>query len=221
MGSAFGKVAYGTEADPLFESSRVPSGSHRYQIMVKDPNRHVSPDGWAYAIWDKNGKTFPESPQTTEAACMSCHAIAKDRGFVFLGRMEPGLASLSKNSFYPSKNEAQPFINVNLAEYLNSKSLPSTARLWVDKAGQHLTQNVFAGTFSEVQPILLKEAKTTGMPSVFVASNRQQWLLISPIANNSNCFIVDAHATDIINGINRMRSICVGTPSPTNSPTPK
>jgi hypothetical protein len=48
-GAVFGKVGYVTESDPRFESSSVPAGARRIQLMIRNKSRHKDAKGWGYA----------------------------------------------------------------------------------------------------------------------------------------------------------------------------
>ncbi len=51
-GSIFAKTGYMTDDDPSFTSSKIPSGSRRYQFMVKNKKKYKDQDGWGYALFD-------------------------------------------------------------------------------------------------------------------------------------------------------------------------
>lgn len=79
-GSVFAKIGLATLEDPSFASSAVPSGARRYQFMVRDKTKYSETDGWGYALFDANGKTFPGEPKEASLACAACHHIVPERG---------------------------------------------------------------------------------------------------------------------------------------------
>ena len=78
-GSVFAKIGIATQEDPAFTSSAVPSGARRYQFMVRNAKKHQDTEGWGYALFDKNGKTFPGEPKVASQACAACHHLVPDR----------------------------------------------------------------------------------------------------------------------------------------------
>lgn len=61
-GAVFAKIGIMTKQDPAFTSSVVPSGGKRYQLMVMHHKKHAATDGWGYALFDMDGKTFGQDP---------------------------------------------------------------------------------------------------------------------------------------------------------------
>ena len=94
-GAVFAKIGIMTEEDPGFTSSVVPSSARRYQLMVMDHKKHAATDGWGYALFDMNGKTFEQNPVEQVQACHACHKLVPDRDYVFSQpmRLEIGLAA--------------------------------------------------------------------------------------------------------------------------------
>ena len=71
-GAVFAKAGILTGVDSQFPSSLVPRAVRRYQIMVKNKKKYATSDGWGYALFDAEGKTYPEEPKATQAACHAC-----------------------------------------------------------------------------------------------------------------------------------------------------
>jgi len=92
-GAVFGKVGVMTKPDPAFVSSVVPGGARRIQFMVRDVKKHSRDDGWGYALFDVQGKVFPDHGRQAVQACVACHHIVPDRGFVFSQLMSNDLNS--------------------------------------------------------------------------------------------------------------------------------
>jgi hypothetical protein len=82
-GSVILKAGIATGSDPFFEGSAVPTKIWRYQIMVKDSKKYKKTNGWGYALFDSQGKTFPEDPELTQIACHACHTIVEEKDYVF------------------------------------------------------------------------------------------------------------------------------------------
>lgn len=89
-GSVFIKVAYGTTDDPSFASSSVPSKSMRVQVMVKAAQKYKDQDGWGYAIFSRDGVSVGGNSHDKIMACVACHRIVPERGYVFSEKMPTG-----------------------------------------------------------------------------------------------------------------------------------
>lgn len=79
-GAVFAKTEIHTSSDPQFESSVVPRGIRRYQLMVKNKKTYKTTGGRGYANFDASSKTFPEDVNTTTNACYACHTIVEHKG---------------------------------------------------------------------------------------------------------------------------------------------
>ncbi len=85
-GAIIARIAWSYE--PLAESEKA-FGRHQsfvagppkngVQFMVKDSTKYASTGGWGFAQFD-GGKPASE---TVHNACFACHAIVKDRDFIF------------------------------------------------------------------------------------------------------------------------------------------
>lgn len=91
-GAVFGKIGLMTEDDPVFTSSKVPSGAQRIQLMVRDKSKYAATGGWGYAVFGPttdnkiNARSSPKRTQELAGmtnACFSCHQIVKSRNYVF------------------------------------------------------------------------------------------------------------------------------------------
>lgn len=182
-GSVFGKVGFITEDDPSFTSSRVASGARRYQFMVRDKKKHSTTNGWGYALFDAQGKTFPEDPILKTQACAACHNIVPERGYVFSQPMEPNLfiksiraqgSSLNKFEFSKVKiNEA----NDRLKKYLGEEK-------YVYLLEGKLRNYLFQGTLDEIRPLLMDEAKKNQSAVALANNDFTRFTLVQLIKND-------------------------------------
>jgi len=172
-GATFIKIGIMAEEDPAFISSIAPAGAKRYQVMVKDSKKHTETDGWGYALFDINAKTFDIDPQGQTMACHACHRIVEDRGFVFSQGMnldvnKPALMGIAhgmeSGSMPPARLEfktedvktlSKKIRDVLPAEFTQVRALQGELR------GQ-----IFQGTIDEIRPTLAAEAQKSGLPAI-------------------------------------------------------
>ena len=185
-GAVFAKIGIATTEDPQFPSSAVPLGARRYQIMVRNKSRNAETGGWAYALFDVNGKTFPEDPIATAKACNACHQIVANRGAVFSQAFQfsPNLkgAVFSKNSSFQKLNFA----------WIATTELDSEAQNLIDKKWKRIRQitnkdirnNLFQGTLDEVRPSLEREAYEMKAPAILMSTDKKKFSLILPITKD-------------------------------------
>lgn len=167
-GAVFAKIAFSTIDDPSFTSSAIPSGSLRYQFMVRDHKKHKDTDGWGYAIFDGAGHGTEINVETNSQACAACHAIVPERGFVFSlpvsetvkGNFGPVPAASSRPTFVAASAEQMPpAVREHLppgASDIRQMKLPS-----LEKVGP-------ANKLGEMRPALLAETMKTQLPAVLV-----------------------------------------------------
>jgi len=172
-GSGFAKVGIKTQSDLEFPTSAVPSGARRVQFMVRDSVKHQSTDGWGYALFDSQGKVFPGHQVDEPKACAACHAIVRDRGFVFSQPMTSNIsAKYIETSFKTDiAFEDRPF---DLLPQRVKEKLP-TGFSFVRAITGPLEKKLFYGTLDEVQPLLALEAEKTGKPSILISSDGNQF----------------------------------------------
>lgn len=177
-GAVFAKVGAVTEEDPAFPSSAVPTGTRRYQLMVRNAKRHADTGGWGYALFDFQGKTFPEDPALASKACAACHALVPERGFVFSqpfafsGTVDPAASAAWK-----------PRLNY---ETLAAASLPEfvaarvPGRTSVRALTGEIRVHVFQGTLDEIRPALAAESARSGMPALLLSADGKRYSLVYP-----------------------------------------
>lgn len=185
-GAVFGKVGVKTEEDALFTSSLVPSGVRRFQLMVKDEKKHKDTGGWGYALFDSEGKTFPEDPKKMVLSCHACHAIAKDQGFIFSKIMNIATDTQNSDRAHWRKKSVQSgiyFIDINvenLPSHLRDKLPPATksVRILQSPAQTKLNKNIFQGFLDEIKPSLIKEAMESKSPALFLSEDKKRFSLV-------------------------------------------
>lgn len=172
-GATFIKIGIMAEEDPAFTSSIMPSGAKRYQVMVKDSKKHKETDGWGYALFDVDGKTFDVDPDGQATACHACHRIVEDRGFVFSQVMnldvhKPALLSIvqgvQSTAIPASRLEFKTEETKNLSRKI-VEALPFGTTQVRALQGE-LRGALFQGTIDEIRPTLAEEAARAGMPAI-------------------------------------------------------
>ena len=163
-GAIFGKIGVATQDDLAFPSSAVPKGARRYQFMIRNQDLYKDTNGWGYALFDADGKTFPEDPKTTTLACAACHNIVPERGRVFSEPM----------GFLPFQSGAVEFPSHSILfeDEAVTKLPPSVTKLLPKGTNRvrvltgDISHHLFQGTLDEVRPILAKEALRTHHPAI-------------------------------------------------------
>jgi hypothetical protein len=189
-GAVFAKMGFITEEDPAFPSSAVPSGTRRYQLMVKDSKKHTETDGWGYALFGADGLTTDEDPAIKTQACHVCHTIVADRGFVFSKPMQMAM---------PDDVKADTPIDEVLGarmvyETVDVASLPERVRLLLPPQFKQvrmlqgpLRDHLFAGTLDEIRPALIVELKASGLPAMLLATDHSKYSFVYPEVQNAAC----------------------------------
>ncbi|MFS4459416.1 cytochrome P460 family protein [Bdellovibrio sp. HCB2-146] len=183
-GAVFSKIGFKSEDDPLFVSSKVPNGTRRVQLMVRDKVKYANTDGWGYFLFDSSGK----SVETNVNACAACHRVAVDRGYVFAQKV--ALENLFKE---PATN--LPPISISASEVVfedtSLKAVPANFRKYIAAAK---TKNVrrllkpwlpaaFEGTADEIRPLLTKEVLKSGKASFYLSPDSR---VFSYVANSKS-----------------------------------
>jgi hypothetical protein len=178
-GAIFAKIGRMTEEDPAFTSSLVPSGTKRYQFMVRDAKKYAATGGWGYALFDKDGKTFNDDPKRAAEACAACHALAKTRGYVFSQPMGHTLLSTPTALRF---------------EKIRVKDLPEEMRRWIPVNEREayaldgdLRKNPFPGTLDEIAPALETEVLKTRQTAFLLSEDHRRFSLVIIDKLNKSC----------------------------------
>ena len=191
-GAMFGKVGFIVEEDKIFPSSLVPSGSRRYQFMVRDEQRFKDTNGWGYVIFSSIGATLPGDPGQTSQACAACHSIVGEQGYVFSQpmKLEPATdEGAPRDPHPPSERVAVTFTDRDVA-----RLPPNVARLLpagvarVRALQGEVRDHLFSGTLNELRPVLTEEALAKGLPALVLADDPIDFELVwQDAADNAPC----------------------------------
>lgn len=186
-GAVFAKIGFMTEEDPAFKSSRVPSGTLRYQIMVRDRVKYGSTGGWGYALFDANKVTLERDPVAESQACYACHQLVPDRGQVFSVPLRFNPFAYSPAAKAPvAPTPAAPEVNAVKFATVPARDLPPAVRQALPRAAQvrsvqgDLRKYVFKGTIDEIRPSLIDEVKRTGLPAALISASGPHFAAVFP-----------------------------------------
>lgn len=191
-GAVFAKVGVVAGEDAAFSSSVVPSGAKRFQFMVRDAKKHADTDGWGYALFNMEGKTFDEDPVIKTQACAACHRIVPERQYVFsqilhLGPRVPAMDSTeglpeNKLSFLTEKiASVSAFVRANIPrQFAEMRVLQGELR-----------SNLFQGTLDEIRPALIKEVVRSGIPAGLVDTKGERFSIVTPDLKRGSCKLGD------------------------------
>lgn len=180
-GSVFAKIGIKTSEDKAFPSSAVPNAARRYQFMVRDKKKFESTDGWGYALFDKDGKIYPEEQALQSAACAACHRIVPDRGYVFSQMMELSVFKADstlakKETHYSERIKFKEVVFTKLPE-LVKKQIPTSYK----KAKQlvhEISKYLFQGTLDEIKPLLAEESVKSKLPVYIVSTDNKSFAVV-------------------------------------------
>lgn len=194
-GAMFAKIGLMTADDPGFVSSLVPSGAKRYQLMVMDRAKNKDTDGWGYAVFDANGKTFGDDPIEKQNACHACHKMVPERGYVFSQPVKLNMGLPMKLKINSKDDEATKTLASRLTfETANLDGLPeklvkelpnSTSKIRLLRGALEKTN--FQGTFGEIRPSLAMEALKSDLPAALVSENKRFFSLAFKDATKPSC----------------------------------
>lgn len=187
-GSVFAKISFISEEDNLFTSSRVPSGTRRVQLMIRDQKKYKTTDGWGYYLFDSNGRNVP----TNQIACAGCHKLAEEKGFVFSDKVDlqdlfaPAKRSLPKsNPLFAMTVFKTTTLNEIPVEY--KKYLPVNNGQKISKLEKPWFANAFEGTADEIRPLLAKEVIKNLLPVFYLSPDKKILSYVSLNQGNKSC----------------------------------
>ena len=179
-GSVFAKIGIRTVPDSQFVSSAVPMGARRYQFMVKQTKKYADTDGWGYALFDINGKTYPENHKNVAQSCHACHKLVENRGYVFSQPFE--IAPYVKlNHFFETKGaQIIEFEDIKTSSLPESilKLLPQNIKKIRSVKNKMLKEAVFQGTLDEIKPTLEREVYESKLPAILISSDKKRYSLV-------------------------------------------
>lgn len=175
-GAIFGKVGVMTGPDPIFESSAVPHGNRRFQLMIKDSKKYKDENGWGYALFDAQGRA---SGETNIKACHACHLVAAANDYVFSQPMEMAFREL-ENRFKVQ------FVTKDVKKISDTiQKLVGTGSDKIRVFEGPMNQWVFSGTLNEIQPALIKEFIKSKIPTAFISNDQKAFVLV--VSNSQKC----------------------------------
>ncbi len=185
-GSKFGKVAFFTEEDPAFPSSRIPSGTRRFQLMVKNSKLYKGTNNWGYALFDQKGKLFNEDVKEKTEACAACHQLVPERDYVFSRPFHHSQTTLSASS----GGKRSTGISFKQKKPSDFKGLITehmkVATDWIESLEGPLQKHAFSGTLDEVVPLLLERVKLMGKDTVLYV-NEKNFSLVKLKTGKNSC----------------------------------
>lgn len=191
-GAAFAKIGAQTQDDPLFPSSKVPTGKRRVQLMLRDKEKYKDTGGWGYALFDDQGQTLPGDQKAQAFACYGCHLAASERRQVFSLFM-----NLDTTTFHPltPTDTIRPGINFKALARTDlpaglAKAIAAKIKTVSFLEGP-MRKLLFDGTLEELTPALVKESQTAGRPALILSADEKMYNLILP----ANMSTIDAYAS--------------------------
>jgi hypothetical protein len=192
-GSVFVKAAFLGQEDKVFPSSIVPNGTRRFQLMVRNKALYKDSGGWGYALFKTDGTKMGKNVVARTKACAACHAIVPERGLVFsqlltkapVVSMADELKEIQKNQNAKSTS-ALTFKDVSVNKAWPSghlaRALLNHRFKSVRSVQTELTKTFrFAGTYVEIIPFLVKEARRTGGPAALIDDKEGLFSLVYPL----------------------------------------
>lgn len=212
-GAVFAKIGLMTQDDPDFTSSAVPSGTKRYQFMVRDKKKFAETTGWGYAIFTPDGRTIfsKEDEHIESLACSACHEMVPHRGYVFSQPMALAAGTSTLPVAKPATWNLTSFSTVKVM------TLPRLVREHIPAGVTEIRRvrgafekNVFGGTMGEIRPTLIKEVMRTRTPAALVSEKSTLFALSFIHPEKAECeahgkkglTIVSLHATGKANDKN-------------------
>ncbi len=184
-GAMFGKVAFMTEDDPAFTSSKIPSGARRFQIMLKNKKAYPESNGWGYALFDSSGNLFNEDIKSKTQSCVACHQIVPERDYVFSRQMLLNPGDVAYDIIRDKDAEKNiPFVKVKSSELGAELKKQLKSFEYVQSLQGELQKHAFSGTLDEIIPILSQKSKVSGAPASLII-NSQNFSLVVP--KNKKC----------------------------------
>lgn len=179
-GAIFYKAVFDSSSDPSFEASIGPRRSPKLrQLMLFDPAKYKNSGGWGYAVFGRDNLTLPGDPEATTQTCFACHALVKERNYVFASPF----VGLEPSSKVPKAEEFNPIETDKLSS--RKSALFKFEDMPISKLDQELLKFIrledppemvnfmngaiqkegFTGYMAELSSFLLKRTRETKKPS--------------------------------------------------------
>ncbi len=182
-GSVFAKIGFKAGVDPAFTSSIVPSGSRRFQFMVKNTKKYQDTGGWGYALFNSEGELFPGDVKTVSNSCHACHKLVPERDYVFSESIEfSPLIKKAQSTYQIEKNISHlKFAIVEKKEFMNrlKKHMVATKLKKISYIEGDIRNFFFGGTLDEVTPALVKNTIDTKMVSGFISMDQNTFKIVA------------------------------------------
>jgi hypothetical protein len=149
--------------------------------MVKNKKKYKEQAGWGYALFDERGIPFPEDQKMQVDACIACHNIASERGYVFSQIANTNTRVEQKNSQLTFTMVARESLPENIL-----KLIPNDFN-FVRVMESALNKNIFQGTLNEIKPILSRESYESRLPAILKNADGSKFSLVIPVNLGSNC----------------------------------
>lgn len=181
-GSVFAKIGYISSIDPAFESSVVPSGTRRFQYMVKDTKKYPSTNGWGYALFSSDGSIIDNNFKTVTQSCHACHKIVPEKDYVFSEIIETSpLIKNIKKTYSLEKNISK----INFVKILENQ-FKGSLKKYSEEMGLKkiyivsgpLRNFFFGGTLDEITPALIRQLVNTETASAFVSDEQNTFKIL-------------------------------------------
>ena len=182
-GTVFAKIGASAIHDPLFDSSLMPGGVSRVQVMLKDSRNPKARDGWVYALL---APPFDKSSLSKDGidACAACHALVKPRDEIFA--LPFPLAASAAAYALDRKALAQRFAETPLSALSDEERQVLQGSAPKSKSVLRYVMPLFDGSFVESEELLAGLAKTAHEPYVLESPDRETVLIALP--STGACF---------------------------------
>lgn len=178
-GAAFGKVSFLLDEDSAFPSSKVPSTSRRYQVMLKNSKKYADSDGWGYALFDAEGRLFNEDIKVKTMSCVACHRIVPERDYVFSRKLNLLVGeTLIPEITNQKRDEIIKFKEVAIKDLPKDVSEKVKGFQYIQSLQGSLQKNGFSGTLDEIVPFLVQKSKSSSAPSGLILSEKNFSLVV-------------------------------------------
>lgn len=189
-GAMFGKVAFLAYPDAAFPNSYEPEHFTRIQLMRKNAAEYSATNGWGYAYYFWGEKSAGVANKDIGAVCHACHAIVKDRDYVF---SRPSFLLVGDNPQRGNVLHEQKHMLSDMFIKRNVSDLSANAKNAVKSIGvtsatiQYLEMPLFVGSVSESIAPLAQYAIDKSATYLLIDEKSGAYLIAAPLPENSQC----------------------------------